>query len=53
MQMDEYAFLWSCIHGNLKLAQWLHSLGDVNIHIMNDYLFEFSPKEIITWLNTL
>lgn len=36
------AFDISCCNGQLEIAQWLHSLGKVNVHAKDDFAFRFS-----------
>ena len=56
MQMID-AFRYSCDYGNIEIAKWLYSLGNVNIHANNDYAFRYSCDnghiEIAKWLYSL
>jgi hypothetical protein len=49
----EYAFRESCIRGHIDVAKWLLTIGDIDIHIMNNYVYKMSPHPVIEWLNTL
>jgi hypothetical protein len=31
---EDKSFRFTCRHGNLSVAQWLHSVGNVNIHVV-------------------
>jgi len=50
-------FNWACEKGHLEVAQWLYSLGDVNIHIFNEYPFRWACQkghlEVAQWLYSL
>ena len=54
---DEHAFCWSCRNGHLTIAQWLYSLGDVNIHADNEHAFRWSCRnghlDVAKWLYSL
>ena len=54
---DEYVFENICENGNLEIAQWLYSLGTIDIHANNDFPFRFACKyghtEIVKWLHSL
>lgn len=54
---EDYAFTRSCAKGHLRLAQWLYSLGNVNIHANNDAAFCWSCGngylEVAKWLYSL
>ena len=56
--LDHYiSLLYACIHGNLSRAKYLYSLGDIDIHSDNDYVFVHACKyghlEIVKWLYSL
>jgi len=36
---NEDKFVWTCQMGHIKVAQWLYSLGDVDIHNNKDFAF--------------
>jgi hypothetical protein len=36
---NDRTFICACYSGNIELAQWIYSLGDVNIHCHNDRPF--------------
>jgi hypothetical protein len=52
---NEFAFRWACINGHLEVAQWLYSLGGVNIHVCNDDAFRwtchYNNLEVAQWLH--
>ena len=52
----DQAFYDVCVNGYLKMAHWLYSLGDIDIHI-NDDVFVFSCYfgrfEVAQWLYSL
>lgn len=52
-----YFFNVSCYTNHLEIAQWLYSLGDIDIHVENDKAFRLSCEkeclEIVKWLCTL
>jgi hypothetical protein len=54
---DEAAFQSACAAGDLKLAQWLYSLGEVNIHVNNDIVFQLASMyyqpDVSEWLQRL
>src|SRR5258708_5575801 len=47
-------FSWNCKNGHLNVAQWLYSLGGVNIHADNEYAFGCSCENghinVAQWL---
>ena len=50
-------FQWNCGKGNLIVAQWLYSLGGVDIHADNEYAFRWSCRNghliVAKWLYSL
>jgi len=54
---NEYKFINACQKGHLEVAQWLYSLGGVNIHIDDEYAFSWTCRmghlEMAQWLYTL
>ena len=53
----ENCFEFACCHGNLQLAQWLYSMGNVDIHYGDEFVFrEVCARgylEIAKWLFSL
>ncbi len=52
-QDQDQIFKYTCTNGQLKVAIWLYSLGGIDIHIEDDFIFKNSPSNIIIWLKTL
>ena len=54
---NEYKFSWACKKVHLEVAQWLYSLGDVNIHIQYEDAFRWACSnghlEVAQWLYSL
>ena len=50
---DEYAFRWSCIHGHLDVAQWLYSLGQINVCAAHKAVLQYSTETVLDWLNQI
>ena len=50
-------FRWLCVNGNLQVCQWLYSLGNVDIHELDDYAFllacENGHLQLCQWLYSL
>ena len=50
-------FVWNCQNGYLTVAQWLYSLSDVNIHVIDEYAFRRSCSNghltVAKWLYSL
>ena len=54
VQSKNKAFEIVCKKNNIELAKWVYSLGDINIHNNNDYIFNISNNlELIKWLLSL
>ena len=51
---NEYYFRTACSFGSIKVAKWIHSIGNVNINAVNNDAFYsacYNDKpEIVTWL---
>jgi len=51
---DDRAFRWSCVSGQLEVAQWLHSRG-ANIHAKDNFAFRWSCEHgqlgVARWLH--
>jgi len=56
-KINQDKFNWACEKGHLEVAQWLYSLGDVNIHIKDDEVFRWACQngnlEVAQWLYSL
>ena len=50
-------FRWNCENGQLTVAKWLYSRGNVNIHANNEHAFQLSCKNghlaVAQWLYSL
>lgn len=55
--MNEIAFRNSCRNKHIEVAKWLYSLGEIDIHVMDDFAFKWSCKnndiEMVKWLYSL
>ena len=49
---NEEAFMGSCYNDHLSVAKWLYSLG-IDIDAKNKYVFKYSGKKVLHWLNTI
>ena len=53
----QMTFRLACSKGHLQTAQWLYSLGNVDIHAENEYAFRFACSnghlEVAQWLYSL
>ena len=54
---NEFPFCWSCAHGFLDVAIWLHSLGNIDIHAGHDFAFVMAINmghlDVAKWLFAL
>lgn len=53
---DDAPFTQSSYYGRVRIAQWLYSLGGVNIHAWNNMIFSHAleqgyPSWVLWWLN--
>jgi len=54
---NDSAFRESCTHGHLDIAQWLYTLGNINVHQQDDHNFHWScaygKLNVAKWLYSL
>ena len=57
LELSKRGFQWNCENGNLITAKWLYSLGDVDIHVNDEYAFKSACRNghlaVAKWLHSL